>query len=129
MSYVRVAAVGDVHVGLDSGPVLGPPERLREDADVLLLAGDLTRVGTAAEAEVLARELATLDGLPVVAVLGNHDYESDAAEQVREIVEAAGATVLDGEGTTIGVDGVCIGIAGTPGFGGGFLGAVRLGVR
>ena len=43
MSYVRVAAVGDVHVGLDSGPVLGPPERLREDADVLLLAGDLTR--------------------------------------------------------------------------------------
>ena len=122
MSYVRVAAVGDVHVGLDSGPVLGPPERLREDADVLLLAGDLTRVGTAAEAEVLARELATLDGLPVVAVLGNHDYESDAAEQVREIVEAAGATVLDGEGTTIGVDGVCIGIAGTPGFGGGFLG-------
>ena len=123
MSYVRVAAVGDVHVGLDSGPVLGPPERLREDADVLLLAGDLTRVGTTAEAEVFARELAALDGLPVVAVLGNHDYESDAAEQVREIVEAAGATVLDGEGTTIGVDGVCIGIAGTPGFGGGFLGA------
>ena len=123
MSNVRVAAVGDVHVGLDSGPVLGPPERLREDADVLLLAGDLTRIGTAAEAEVLARELAALDGLPVVAVLGNHDYESDAAEEVREIVEAAGATVLDGEGTTIGVDGVCIGIAGTPGFGGGFLGA------
>ena len=105
------------------GPCSAHRSGSREDADVLLLAGDLTRVGTAAEAEVLARELATLDGLPVVAVLGNHDYESDAAEQVREIVEAAGATVLDGEGTTIGVDGVCIGIAGTPGFGGGFLGA------
>ena len=123
MSCVRVAAVGDVHVGLDSGPVLGPPERLREDADVLLLAGDLTRVGTTAEAEVFARELTALDGLPVVAVLGNHDYESDAADQVRQIIEAAGVTVLDGEGMTIGVDGVCIGIAGTPGFGGGFLGA------
>ena len=123
MSCVRVAAVGDVHVGLDSGPVLGPPERLREDADVLLLAGDLTRVGTTAEAEVFARELTALDGLPVVAVLGNHDYESDAADQVRQIIESAGVTVLDGEGITIGVDGVCIGIAGTPGFGGGFLGA------
>jgi Icc-related predicted phosphoesterase len=120
---VRVAAVGDVHVGLDSGPVLGPPARLAEDADVLLLAGDLTRFGTAAEAEVLARELAALGGLPIVAVLGNHDYESDEVDTIAKVVADAGATVLDGDGTTIGVDGVCIGVAGTPGFGGGFVGA------
>ena len=120
---VRVAAVGDIHVGLDSEPVLGPPDRLRADADVLLLAGDLTRLGTTEEAAVLARELESLDGLPIVAVLGNHDYESDVADGVRATIEAAGAIVLDGDATTVGVDGVCIGIAGTPGFGGGFLGA------
>ena len=56
-SVVRIAAVGDIHVGLDTGPVLGPPEQLAESADLLLLAGDLTRRGTPAEAEVLAAEL------------------------------------------------------------------------
>jgi Icc-related predicted phosphoesterase len=119
---VRVAAVGDVHVGLDSGPVLGTPDMLGEAADVLLIAGDLTRRGTPAEAEVLAAELATVP-VPVVMVLGNHDYESDADQEVRAIVESAGATVLDGDATTLAVGGVTVGIAGTPGFGGGFPGA------
>ena len=82
---VNVAAVGDVHVGLDSGPVLGDARELAESADLLLLAGDLTRRGTPAEAEVLARELAAIDGIPIVAVLGNHDYESDDAEKIRAV--------------------------------------------
>jgi Icc-related predicted phosphoesterase len=118
---VRVAAVGDVHVGLDSSPVLGPPDVLADEADVLLIAGDLTRHGTPAEAEVLAAELADVP-VPVVIVLGNHDFESDAPEEVRGIVESAGATVLDGDATTLAVGGVTVGIAGTPGFGGGFPG-------
>jgi Icc-related predicted phosphoesterase len=118
---VRVAAVGDVHVGLDSGPVLGAPGRIAEVADLLLIAGDLTRRGTPAEAEVLAAELATVD-VPVVVVLGNHDYESDAEHEVVGIVESAGAIVLDGDAVTFAVGGVTVGVAGTPGFGGGFPG-------
>ena len=94
MTCVRLAAVGDVHVGLDSGAVLNS-ELLVETADVLLVAGDLTRHGTPAEAEVFAAEVATVP-VPVVVVLGNHDYESDAAEEVRTVMESAGATVLDG---------------------------------
>lgn len=118
----RIAAVGDVHVGTDSPWVLGDPMALARDADVLLLAGDLTRLGTEAEAEVLAREVARL-ALPVVAVLGNHDYESDAEAAVRAAMERAGAIVLDGDATVVVAGGTTIGIAGTPGFGGGFQGA------
>ena len=121
-SVVRIAAVGDVHVGLDTGPVLGPPEQLAESADLLLVAGDLTRRGTPAEAEVLAAELRQMS-VPVIAILGNHDYESDAADDVREIIAGAGATVLDGDSATIEVGDVRVGVAGTPGFGGGFQGA------
>jgi Icc-related predicted phosphoesterase len=121
VTCVRVAAVGDVHVGLDSGAVLAR-EALGELADVLLIAGDLTRHGTPAEAKVLADEVATMP-VPVVIVLGNHDYESDAAEEVRAVMEGAGATVLDGESAVVQVGDVAVGIAGTPGFGGGFRGA------
>jgi Icc-related predicted phosphoesterase len=116
---VRVAAVGDVHVGLDSGRVLGPAELLAESADLLLLAGDLTRRGTSAEAEVLAAELATVP-VPVIAVLGNHDFESDASDDVRTAMRCAGAVVLDGETAVVEVGDVRVGVAGTPGFGGGF---------
>lgn len=119
---VRVAAVGDVHVGVDSGPVLGDPDLLAAEADLVLIAGDLTRHGTPAEAAVLARELAGLP-VPVVAVLGNHDFESDAPDEIRTIMEDAGARVLDGDATTVDVAGVRVGVAGTPGFGGGFRGA------
>jgi Icc-related predicted phosphoesterase len=121
MTCVRVAAVGDLHVGLDSDPVLSS-ESLAGTADVLLVAGDLTRHGTPAEAEVLAGEVATVP-VPVVIVLGNHDYESDAAEEVRAVMESAGATVLDGDSVVLSVGDVRVGIAGTPGFGGGFRGA------
>ena len=121
MSTVRIAAVGDIHVGKDTDHVLAV-DSLAETADVLLIAGDLTRHGTAAEAEVLAAEVAAAP-VPVVIVLGNHDYESDAADEVRAVMESAGATVLDGDAVVVPVGDVCVGIAGTPGFGGGFRGA------
>ncbi len=119
---VRIAAVGDVHVGVDSGRVLGDPGVLAAEADLLLIAGDLTRRGTPAEAAVLARELAE-SPVPVIAVLGNHDFESDAAPEIVAILEQTGVRVLDGTATTVDVDGVRVGVAGTPGFGGGFRGA------
>lgn len=119
---MRIAAVGDVHLGTDSRGLLRPALReLPDRADVLLLAGDLTRHGSPAEAEVVATEFADV-GVPVVAVLGNHDYHSDAESQMVDMLESCGITVLEGTATTIEVNGQTLGIAGTKGFGGGFAG-------
>ncbi|MEU1982877.1 metallophosphoesterase [Nocardia sp. NPDC019395] len=119
---MRIAAVGDVHLGTDSRGLLRPALReLPALADVLLLAGDLTRHGTPAEAEVVAHEFADV-GVPVVAVLGNHDHHSDAEAEVTQMLESSGITVLEGSATTIEINGSTLGIAGTKGFGGGFAG-------
>jgi Icc-related predicted phosphoesterase len=120
---IRLAAVGDIHVGVDSrGRLRAQLERLREDADMLLLAGDLTTCGHPDEAKAVAEELAEV-GLPVVAVLGNHDHHAERPERVRARLEEAGVIVLEGEATVVDVDGVRVGIAGAKGFGGGFAGA------
>jgi Icc-related predicted phosphoesterase len=115
-SCVRFAAVGDLHVHKDSaGTLRAFLAQASEAADVLLLCGDLTDYGTAEEAQVLADELSVVK-VPIVAVLGNHDYESGTPEVVTEILTHAGVRVLDGEACEI--EGV--GIAGTKGFAGGF---------
>jgi Icc-related predicted phosphoesterase len=119
---IRVAAVGDLHAGTDSAGTIRPAfDDVEERADVLVLAGDLTRRGTPEEARTLAEEVAGVS-VPVVAVLGNHDHHSGQQDAVRSTIEAAGITVLEGEGTTIEVDGTRLGIAGAKGFGGGFAG-------
>ncbi|MDP9389238.1 MAG: metallophosphoesterase [Actinomycetota bacterium] len=120
---IRVAAVGDVHFGADSAGRLRPHlAHLGERADMLLLAGDLTKRGLAEEAEVLADELRDLP-VPVVAVLGNHDHESDSADAVVERLGDVGVHVLEGTATTLEIDGAVVGVAGAKGFGGGFAGA------
>lgn len=120
---MRIAAVGDVHFGTDSAGTLLPAlESLPDRADVLLIAGDLTRHGTVEEAAVLARELSAT-GVPVVAVLGNHDYHADENAEITAVLEQHGITVLEGDATVVEVDGARLGIAGTKGFGGGFAGA------
>jgi Icc-related predicted phosphoesterase len=120
---MRVAAVGDLHAGPDSAGTIRPRfEGIEQRADVLLLAGDLTRRGTAEEARILAEELGDI-GVPVVAVLGNHDHHSGQQDRVRSELETAGITVLEGETTDVSIDGRRLGIAGTKGFGGGFAGA------
>ncbi|MEU9981908.1 metallophosphoesterase [Streptomyces sp. NPDC050856] len=119
---IRVAAVGDIHLGPGSAGVLRPAfESLGDCADLLLLAGDLTRHGTVQEAEIVAGEVRGLD-VPVVAVLGNHDYQSDQQDEVTAALDSAGVTVLEGAGTVLSVGGTRVGIAGTKGFGGGFAG-------
>lgn len=119
---IRVAAVGDIHLGPDARGHLRPAlERLPDHADLFLLAGDLTLLGTAEEAEVVAAEVRDV-GVPVVAVLGNHDYHSDSQDTVTEILEKAGVRVLDGTGVQFEANGVTVGVAGTKGFGGGFPG-------
>ncbi|MFI9252102.1 metallophosphoesterase [Streptomyces sp. NPDC053069] len=120
---IRVAAVGDIHMGPESQGTLRPSfETLPGCADVLLLAGDLTRHGTPEEAAVVAREIKDL-GVPVVAVLGNHDHHDERPEEVTTILRDAGAHVLEGQATVVaGAGGTRIGVAGTKGFGGGFVG-------
>jgi Icc-related predicted phosphoesterase len=113
---VRFAAVGDLHVTKDSaGTLRGFFAQAGEAADALLLCGDLTDYGTAEEAQVLADELAAVS-VPIVAVLGNHDYESGTPEIVSQTLTRGGVRVLDGEACEI--EGV--GIAGIKGFAGGF---------
>ncbi|MFD0207257.1 MULTISPECIES: metallophosphoesterase family protein [Saccharothrix] len=119
---IRIAAVGDVHLGEDARGRLRPAlDQLGEQADVLLLAGDLTRHGTVSEARVVADEFGGLP-VPVVAVLGNHDHHDDKPDEVTAVLRDAGLTVLEGESTTISVDGHTLGVAGVKGFGGGFAG-------
>lgn len=120
---IRIAAVADVHVGQESHGSLRPSfEHLQERADVLLLAGDLTKCGSREEGAVIADEVRGLS-TPVIAVLGNHDYHAGQEADVRAQLEDAGATVLEGESITLRIDGHRVGIAGTKGFGGGFAGA------
>ena len=119
---VRVAAVGDIHLGPDSQGTLRPWfDTLAECADLLLLAGDLTRHGTPEEARVVAGELAGAT-VPIVAVLGNHDYHAEQPDEVTMILEEVGVRVLESAATVVEVAGCRVGVAGTKGFGGGFAG-------
>ena len=122
MSEVRIAAVGDVHLAEDARGRLRPAlEQVGEHADVLLLAGDLTRHGSMDEARVVADEFAGLP-VPVVAVLGNHDYHCDAQDEISALLCDSGIQVLEGSSATVPVNGCRLGIAGVKGFGGGFAG-------
>jgi len=114
---MRIAAVGDVHCKKTStGAFQGLFTAMAAAADVIVLCGDLTDLGLAEEARVLAKELSTAKTTPVVAVLGNHDYESGETDQVKGILIDAGVTLLDGD--ALEIDGV--GFAGAKGLGGGF---------
>ena len=117
-NVVRVAAVGDLHATEASAEALRPLfEQVAQAADVLALCGDLTDFGLPGEAHALAKAwTGAAGGIPTVAVLGNHDYESGQAEQVRKILCDAGIHLLDGEACEL----KGVGFAGVKGFGGGF---------
>lgn len=119
---LRIAAVGDVHLGSDTRGRLRPAlETVAERADVLLLAGDLTQRGTIEEAQMVADEFSGLP-VPVLAVLGNHDYHSDAQNDIAALLERHGVRVLEGHGVVLELNGYRLGVAGAKGFGGGFAG-------
>ena len=113
---LKVAAIGDLHVKDDHGaPYRELFGEISRAADVLVLAGDLTDLGKIREAEILAEDLRAC-AIPVVAVLGNHDYECGQEEDIRTILKSAGVHLLDGSSHE--VDGV--GFVGVKGFVGGF---------
>jgi Icc-related predicted phosphoesterase len=114
---MRVAAVGDIHCKKTSQGIFQPLfAAMAAAADVLVLSGDLTDLGLADEARVLVKELGAAKTAPIVAVLGNHDYESGETDQVKAILGEAGVSILDGD--ALEIQGV--GFAGAKGLGGGF---------
>jgi Icc-related predicted phosphoesterase len=114
---VRLAAVGDIHCSKRSAGALHPLlAKMNSEADVVLLCGDLTDYGQPEEATILAELIRSTVTVPVVGVLGNHDFESGRQVEVRQILEQSGITILDGD--TEEIEG--IGFAGTKGFAGGF---------
>ena len=121
---MRIAAVGDIHYGVEEkGPLHAHLEQLARDADVLLVAGDLTRHGDPAEARELAADLAVLE-MPKLVVLGNHDYHSDKEEEICAVLSEVGVRLLEGESAVVSVNGERLGVAGIKGFGGGFPGGM-----
>jgi Icc-related predicted phosphoesterase len=114
---MRLAAMADLHYTRTSqGSLDDLFARASREADVLLLCGDLTDYGLPEEAEVLVGDLSRDVDVPIVAVLGNHDFESGREDEVQEVLTAGGVIVLDGDACEI--DG--IGFAGAKGFAGGF---------
>jgi Icc-related predicted phosphoesterase len=119
---VRIAAVGDVHLAPEARGTLRPAlAPLAEQADVLLLAGDLTRHGTLDEAKVVAEEFGDLD-VPVLAVLGNHDHHCDAQDEITALLGNVGIEVLEGSARVLRAGSSELAVAGAKGFGGGFAG-------
>jgi Icc-related predicted phosphoesterase len=121
---IRIAAAGDVHFGRE-----GDRERataifgaLSGRVDLVLLAGDLTTHGEPEQAAILADAVRDLD-IPVVAVLGNHDWHSNRAADVTAVLEEAGVVMLDRSHHTLEVCGAELGVVGTKGFIGGFAGS------
>ena len=120
---VRIAAAGDVHCREDHRErALEAFAALRGDADLLLLAGDLTTHGEPEEGAVLADACRDL-GMPVFAVLGNHDWHVDRTDELCAVLRGGGITVLERAAAVCEVDDVEVGIAGVKGFIGGFPGS------
>jgi Icc-related predicted phosphoesterase len=117
---LKIAALADIHVHETSTGVYKELfSKLSDEADILMLCGDLTDLGLPKEAEVLANELSTVR-IPVVAVLGNHDYESDTPNEVSDILKSAKVFMLEGTDYLFTHHGEEYGITGIKGFGGGF---------
>jgi Icc-related predicted phosphoesterase len=120
---IRIAAAGDVHVReATRGDVAAAFARLEGEADLVLVAGDLTTHGEPAQARLFAEAVQPLH-VPVVCVLGNHDWHADRADEVRAVLEDAGIQVLERETRVLEVGGCEVGIVGLKGFVGGFTGS------
>jgi Icc-related predicted phosphoesterase len=120
---LRIAAAGDIHCSEQHrDEARSAIATIAGRADLLLLAGDLTTHGEPEQAEVLAQACADL-GIPVLAVLGNHDWHADRRDELVSVLEAARIQVLDRSWAIHQIGGVEVGIVGVKGFVGGFAGS------
>jgi Icc-related predicted phosphoesterase len=114
---VRLAAIGDIHYTKRSEGSIQPLfAQIADQADVLALCGDLTGYGLPEEAALLIKELTAAVKLPMVCVLGNHEYEAGKEADIQHMLTDAGVIVLDGDACEIHG----LGFVGVKGFGGGF---------
>lgn len=121
---IRIAAAGDVHASeAIRDRVESAFGRIEDEADVVLLAGDLTTTGEPEQAVVLADACRGLS-IPVFAVLGNHDVHAGRGDEVGAVLSDAGIRVLERSSATCEVAGMEVGVVGTKGFVGGFPGSV-----
>jgi uncharacterized protein len=122
-AVVRLAAAGDVHCRADRrDEIVAAFAGLRGQADLLLLAGDLTTTGDPDEGRVLAAACREVD-MPVFAVLGNHDWHADRRDELVAAIAEGGVTVLERAWATCEAAGLDVGIVGAKGFIGGFPGS------
>jgi uncharacterized protein len=120
---VRIAAAGDVHAsGATRERIEAAFLDVQRDADLILLAGDLTTLGETEQARVLADVVAGSE-IPIAGVLGNHDLHSGHGEEVATILRHAGVHMLDRAAEIFEIDGQEVGVVGTKGFVGGFTGS------
>jgi Icc-related predicted phosphoesterase len=119
-SLISIAAVSDLHFKpADAGKLRARVEGVRNEADLLLLPGDLIDSGTPEDAQLFVEELARLD-VPTVAVLGNHEFMTGQVEAVANVYRRSGIRLLDGDTTDFVIRGESLGIVGTRGARGGF---------
>jgi Icc-related predicted phosphoesterase len=120
---VRIAAAGDVHADERTRPRLEQAfAEIGDHAELVLLAGDLTTHGRPDEVQVLA-DAARGAGVPVVAVLGNHDWHENRVDELERVLLDAGIVMLERTSTALQLADVSVGVAGTKGFIGGFPGS------
>jgi Icc-related predicted phosphoesterase len=122
---IRIAATGDIHLGRE-----GDEERwaeafggLRDRVDLVLLAGDLTTHGEPEQGAMVARAVSVLEDVPVLAVLGNHDWHVNRRDELVAALSEGGIDVLERDHRVLDLCGADVGVAGCKGFGGGFDGA------
>jgi Icc-related predicted phosphoesterase len=112
----KIAAMADIHTKItDKGILRNAFEEINENADVLVICGDLTDTGDEEEAQILGEGLEVLR-IPVIGVLGNHDYEKGRQKVIKQILSEHKMTILDGESIVV----QDVAFAGVKGFGGGF---------
>ena len=117
---VRVAAAGDIHTSEEERTRLEAAfAEAEQQADLILLAGDLTSYGEPEQAAVLA-DITHGIGIPVIAVLGNHDWHADRRDEVVETLRGGGLHVLERDSAIVEAGGTSVGVAGAKGFIGGF---------
>jgi Icc-related predicted phosphoesterase len=121
---IRIAAAGDLHASeATRARVEQAFERVAAECDVILLAGDLTTIGEPEQAAVVADACRAI-GVPVFAVLGNHDFQAGCPDEVAAVIADAGVNVLDRSCCTCSIGDLEVGVVGTKGFVGGFPGSV-----